>query len=119
MQTEFSGNNENVVVNEETGIIQPTYKSDYVKKTAKQKREEGGYHLTICHYCRMPGGTLKVERNMDGKKLKIQIEKEEIDGKMVIGPLHGRTVHYHVDCKVNNLMGKLAEESNDASTHNS
>lgn len=106
---------EDVVVND-NDIVQPGVKKEYEKQTAKQKREASGYYLTICHYCRKPGGTLKVEREMDGKKIKLQIEKEVVDGKTVIGPLHGRTVHYHVECKVNDLMSKIAEESNDASS---
>ncbi len=89
----------------------------YERMTSKERRAAGGYHLTICHYCRQHGGTLKVERDLNGKKLKLKLEKEMIDGKMVLGPLHGRTVHYHVECKVNALMDKLNEENMDASSN--
>lgn len=64
------------------------------KLTGKQRRIL--YTLThppiSCHLCGNPESTLKVERDVDGKKLR---------------NVEGKRLYYHIPCKVTEIMSGL------------
>lgn len=66
----------------------------YFRLSGKERnmREMQRASKISCHYCKGDYGTLKVERDMSGKKLK--------------GP-DGYTRHYHTECKVSDIMNNL------------
>lgn len=66
----------------------------YFKVGGKERNMQEMQRMTTtsCHYCKGDYGTLKVERDLSGKKLKDP---------------DGHSVYYHKECKVTDIMNNL------------
>lgn len=69
----------------------------YFKLSGKERRVQTlqSQSYVSCHYCNSAGGILRVERDLNGEKLKTKA---------------GERKYYHSDCKVTHILNNMQEQ---------